>query len=48
MKWWFLLPLLLNIIVSVLSSDVLEYTDANFEQEIQQHDIALAEFYAPW
>ena len=33
---------------AVLASDVLEYTDANFEAEIGQHDIALAEFYAPW
>lgn len=32
----------------VFSSDVLEYTDANFESKIGDHDIALAEFYAPW
>uniref|UniRef100_A0A915DI42 Protein disulfide-isomerase n=1 Tax=Ditylenchus dipsaci TaxID=166011 RepID=A0A915DI42_9BILA len=29
-------------------SDVLEYGDSNFDTEIQQHDMALAEFYAPW
>jgi protein disulfide isomerase family A protein 3 len=32
----------------ILASDVLEYGDSNFETEITQHDIALAEFYAPW
>jgi protein disulfide isomerase family A protein 3 len=31
-----------------LSSDVLEYTDANFDSKIGDHEIALAEFYAPW
>uniref|UniRef100_A0AC34PWC8 Protein disulfide-isomerase n=1 Tax=Panagrolaimus sp. JU765 TaxID=591449 RepID=A0AC34PWC8_9BILA len=30
------------------ASDVLEYGDSNFDSEIGKHDIALAEFYAPW
>jgi thioredoxin-like negative regulator of GroEL len=32
----------------VHASDVLEYTDANFDAEIVKHDLALVEFYAPW
>lgn len=27
---------------------VLEYTDGNFDDLIQTHDIALVKFYAPW
>ena len=34
--------------LGVSASDVLEYTDANFDSQIGQHEIALAEFYAPW
>jgi protein disulfide isomerase family A protein 3 len=45
-----LAALLLLCLLPLISagSDVLEYTDANFESEIGQHDLALAEFYAPW
>jgi len=32
----------------VASSDVLEYKDSNFDSNIKQHELALAEFYAPW
>ena len=30
------------------ASDVLEYTDSNFESEIKDKEIALVEFFAPW
>ncbi|KJH49898.1 hypothetical protein DICVIV_03927 [Dictyocaulus viviparus] len=30
------------------ASDVLEYTDAIFEDSIKFHEIALVKFYAPW
>uniref|UniRef100_A0A914ICL6 protein disulfide-isomerase n=1 Tax=Globodera rostochiensis TaxID=31243 RepID=A0A914ICL6_GLORO len=43
-----ILFLLSQVLPTVFLSDVLEYTDANFDSEIVQHDIALAEFYAPW
>ncbi|KAL3080297.1 hypothetical protein niasHS_012402 [Heterodera schachtii] len=43
-----ILFLLSQVLSTVSSSDVLEYTDASFDSGIQQHDIALAEFYAPW
>ncbi|KAF7638195.1 Protein disulfide-isomerase [Meloidogyne graminicola] len=39
---------LFNFASLVTSSDVLVYTDANFDKEIKKHDIALVEFYAPW
>jgi len=32
----------------VSASDVLEFTDSNFDTEIVKHDIVLVEFYAPW
>jgi len=32
----------------VLSSDVLDLTDANFDSEVNKHDFILVEFFAPW
>jgi len=31
-----------------LASDVLEFTDANFQEKVSEHDVILVEFYAPW
>ena len=42
------LVLFCAIVGCVLASDVLELKDSDFETRIRQHDIALAEFYAPW
>uniref|UniRef100_A0A915MTI1 protein disulfide-isomerase n=1 Tax=Meloidogyne javanica TaxID=6303 RepID=A0A915MTI1_MELJA len=42
------LCILLNFASIAISSDVLVYTDANFDKEIKKHDVALVEFYAPW
>ncbi|PAA86459.1 hypothetical protein BOX15_Mlig005470g3 [Macrostomum lignano] len=33
---------------TTLASDVLEFTDANFDSRIKDLEIALVEFYAPW
>jgi protein disulfide isomerase family A protein 3 len=30
------------------ASDVLEFTDSNFQDNVEEHDIILVEFYAPW
>lgn len=30
------------------ASDVLEFTDSDFESKIQDHEIILVEFFAPW
>ena len=30
------------------ASDVLEYTDDDFDGRIGDHDLALVEFFAPW
>lgn len=49
MRFVFLASLaLLCLGQAVLASDVLEYHDSDFENKIRQHDVALAEFYAPW
>jgi len=41
--------ILLCLVLSIaLASDVLEFTDANFDTNIRQHDVALVKFYAPW
>ena len=36
------------LVGTVLASDVLEYKDSDFDYKIQEHSIALVEFYAPW
>lgn len=30
------------------ASDVLEYTDDDFDSKIGDHDLILVEFFAPW
>jgi protein disulfide isomerase family A protein 3 len=30
------------------ASDVFEWTDANFDENVKKHEIVLGEFYAPW
>ena len=30
------------------ASDVLEFTDNDFEDKVAEHDIILVEFFAPW
>ena len=39
---------LFALISAAFASDVLEYKDSDFESKIQNHDVALVEFYAPW
>jgi protein disulfide-isomerase A3 len=48
MKLIFLVALISMFVQSLLTSDVLEFTDANFDSKISNHEIALVEFYAPW
>uniref|UniRef100_A0A1I7Z114 Protein disulfide-isomerase n=1 Tax=Steinernema glaseri TaxID=37863 RepID=A0A1I7Z114_9BILA len=36
------------LVGAALASDVLEFTDANFDSSIGDHEVALVEFYAPW
>jgi protein disulfide isomerase family A protein 3 len=36
------------LIASAIGSDVLVYTDSDFDTKIQSHPVALVEFYAPW
>jgi len=48
MKLLFSVALVSVFFQSLLASDVLEFTDANFDSKIGSHDIALVEFYAPW
>ena len=43
-----LLVVVLGLCVAALGSDVLEYTDASFEDGVKEHDVVLVEFFAPW
>ncbi|PVD19713.1 hypothetical protein C0Q70_20204 [Pomacea canaliculata] len=36
------------VFLAVSASDVLEFTDSNFERKVNEHDLVLVEFYAPW
>jgi len=38
----------ISLIALVSASDVLEFTDANFQSQVAEHDVILIEFYAPW
>ncbi|CAF2527917.1 unnamed protein product [Rotaria sp. Silwood2] len=42
------ISLLVGLTTFVTASDVLVFTDSDFETKIQQHDMMLVEFYAPW
>lgn len=42
------LTLFIGLITYGAASDVLVFTDSDFETKIKQYDVALAEFYAPW
>jgi len=48
MKLLFSVALVSAFAHCLLASDVLEFTDANFDSKIGNHDVALVEFYAPW
>ena len=41
--WCFLVAIAL-----ASASDVLEFTDDDFEEKLAEHDIILVEFFAPW
>ncbi|CAF0757481.1 unnamed protein product [Rotaria sp. Silwood1] len=43
-----LISLLVGLTTFVTASDVLVFTDSDFETKIRQHDVILVEFYAPW
>ncbi|CAF4000520.1 unnamed protein product [Rotaria sordida] len=40
--------LFISLITLTIASDVLVFTDSDFDTKVKQHDILLAEFYAPW
>jgi len=42
------ITLFVGAITFAAASDVLVFTDSDFESKVKQHDILLAEFYAPW
>lgn len=45
-----MLPVLFFVFVAAVAraSDVLEFTDDDFESRIGDHDLILVEFFAPW
>jgi thiol-disulfide isomerase/thioredoxin len=40
--------LFIGLTAFATADDVLVFTDSDFETKVKQHDILLAEFYAPW
>ncbi len=42
------LTLFLGLLTFTTASDVLVLTDSDFQTKVQEYDILLAEFYAPW
>ena len=42
------IALIIACVTLASASDVLVFTDSDFESKVKQHDILLAEFYAPW
>jgi thiol-disulfide isomerase/thioredoxin len=42
------IALFIGLTTYATASDVLVFTDSDFETKIKQYDIVLAEFYAPW
>jgi len=43
-----LILLLIALVGLAYCSDVIELTDANFDQNLKEHDVVLVEFFAPW
>jgi protein disulfide isomerase family A protein 3 len=48
MKMFFAILFIASILSASLASDVLVFTDNDFESNVKQHSIILVEFYAPW
>jgi len=44
----FFVALFVALATYAAASDVLVFTDSDFETKVKQHDVLLAEFYAPW
>jgi len=42
------ITLLISLTSYAAANDVLVFTDSDFETKVKQHDVLLAEFYAPW
>ncbi|CAF4705050.1 unnamed protein product, partial [Rotaria magnacalcarata] len=48
MRSVFFITLLIGLTALATAEDVLVFTDNDFETKINQHDIILVKFYAPW
>ncbi|CAF4637086.1 unnamed protein product, partial [Rotaria socialis] len=48
MRSVFFIALLIGLTAVATAEDVLVFTDNDFETKINQHDIILVKFYAPW
>ena len=44
----YLIGIFLAVVVATVTADVLELTDSDFDSTLEEHDIALVMFYAPW
>jgi protein disulfide isomerase family A protein 3 len=48
MHSFLLIALFIGLAAYATASDVLVFTDSDFETKVKEHEILLAEFYAPW
>ena len=48
MKFLGVLVLAAFTVLVLADSDVLEFTESNFDTSVAEHDIILVEFFAPW
>jgi thiol-disulfide isomerase/thioredoxin len=42
------ITLFIGLTTYAIASDVLVFTDSDFETKVKEHEVLLAEFYAPW
>ena len=44
----YLIGICLAVVVATVTADVADLTDSDFDSTLEDHDLALVMFYAPW